>query len=780
MDRTSPKELLTGRKINFDTDLRVGFGDYVHATAPNIVKNSMEPRTQGCIALLPIGNIQGSVKFLRLDTNKTVTRDQWKALPMPDIVISRLNDLADLDNGKRSRKIKANITDKINFRRGGPSESNEIDNNGIGIQEALDNVTPSDGVIPFIVEGRNLSSEHYLGTEEQIVITGGDPVPEHRDDGDPIIIQNDDDSNTLNKEATLDDNGIPSEFNDVDDANDDSNEKVDQGGIPDEEHHDVDNNDNEIDNVNIDADQADSVQTDQIPLDKGDDPNATTRNVDTNYNLRRKVRQPNRLNLTSVVDSTSVTPDLKLTHSIIQKHFGFRISVKKALSRFGKAAEESMEKELRQLVDKDVFEPVDFRKLTKDQWKSVIRSHMFLKEKHLADGSFDKLKSRFVAGGDMQDKSTYEDISSSTASSQTVFTIAAIAASEERVVKVGDVPGAYLNSPMKKTVLMHIDKVHAEILTRIDPIFGKHRRTDVFEYLSKAYGPITISSGTKLSYLGMNFDFGVPGKVKISMSGYVDEILDYVKIRPTEKASTPATSKKLFEIDDNSHPLNEMDKNGFHSMVAKLLYMAKRVRPDMLLAVSFLTTRVSSPTEQDLTKLTRLLFYLNDTKDLGLTLEVTNGIKVLAYIDASHGSHPNFKGHTGGIISLGHGAVHAKSSKQKLNSKSSTETELIGLSDYLSQVLWIRNFLIAQGYINLDPAIVFQDNISTITMANKGKHIGESTRHINIRYFFIKHYLETKEVILEYLPTESMIADIMTKPLQGVLFKTLRAKLLNL
>jgi len=92
--------------------------------------------------------------------------------------------------------------------------------------------------------------------------------------------------------------------------------------------------------------------------------------------------------------------------------------VKKALSRFGKAAEESMEKELQQLVDKDVFD--NFRKLTKDQWKSVIRSHMFLKEKHLADGSFGKLKSRFVAGGDMQDKSNYEDISSSTASSQTV------------------------------------------------------------------------------------------------------------------------------------------------------------------------------------------------------------------------------------------------------------------------------------------------------------------------------------------------------------------------
>jgi hypothetical protein len=186
-----------------------------------------------------------------------------------------------------------------------------------------------------------------------------------------------------------------------------------------------------------------------------------------------------------------------------------------------------------------------------------------------------------------------------------------------------------------------------------------------------------------------------------------------------------------------------------------------------------------------------VIYYLNDTRELGLTLEVKDHIKVLAYIDASHGAHPNFKGHTGGLISLGHGAVHAKSSKQKLNSKSSTETtELIGLSDYLSQVLWVRNFLRAQGYDELKPAVIFQDNKSTIiTMANRrrDKHIIESIiRHIdNIRYFFIKHFLESKEVNIEYLPTaeSSMIADILTKPLQegSLLFKTLlRAKLLNL
>eukprot|EP01038_Epipyxis_sp_PR26KG_P018799 gene18799-26602_t len=253
------------------------------------------------------------------------------------------------------------------------------------------------------------------------------------------------------------------------------------------------------------------------------------------------------------------------------------------------------------------------------------------------------------------------------------------------------------------------------------------------------------------------FDFGTQGKVNISMSGgYIEEILLYTKVRASDRAITPATAK-LFDIDEKSSLLNETDKFGFHSM--------------------FLTTRVSSPNEQDLTKLTRVIHYLNDTKHLGLTLQVQDHIKVLAYVDASHGTHSSkFQGAYGTIF--GQGAVHAKSSKQKLNSKSSTETELIvGLSDYLSQVLWIRKFLHAQGYnTKLEPAIIFQDNNkSTITMANKGKHIDESTRHIDIiRYFFVKHYLDSNEVNIKYLPTELMIADILTKPLQGSLFKTLR------
>jgi hypothetical protein len=469
MDEMSPRELLTGRKINFETtDLRAAFGDYVHATATNNVKNSMQARTQGCIALLPMGNLQGTMKFLRLDTNKVVNRDQWKALPMPDIVINHMNNLADLDNGKRSNKIRANINDKIYFRRGGPLEENEIDENGFGVNDS--DFTPSninDGIIPFIGEGRHLSDENYQG-DEPVVLTGGEPNEQseyNEDTAESAIVPISQSSQQL---VGLDDNGIPSEYNEV---------NKDQGGTIETQqqqytHHDVVvDSDYHQEEQQAEVEQSISVK-DLQPMDilRGD----------SRYGLRATVKQPNRMNL-AVLDESLVDDDVNspVPHSHnVEKHFGFRISVKKALVQFGKSAEDSIEKEFRQLLEKEVFKPVDYRNLTNEEYKAVIRSHMFLKEKHQADGSFDKLKARFVAGGNMQDKSIYDDISSSTASSQTVFTNAAIAAHEGRKVKVGDVPGAYLNSPMKMRVLMLIDKVNADILVKIDPRYEAFRRPD--------------------------------------------------------------------------------------------------------------------------------------------------------------------------------------------------------------------------------------------------------------------------------------------------------------
>lgn len=134
------------------------------------------------------------------------------------------------------------------------------------------------------------------------------------------------------------------------------------------------------------------------------------------------------------------------------------------------------------------------------------------------------------------------------------------------------------------------------------------------------------------------------------------------------------------------------------------------------------------------------------------------------------------KSHTGSAITLGKGIVYAKSSTQKLSTKSSTEAELVGLSDSANQVLWTRLFLIDQGYQDRS-AIIFQDNKSTIQLINNGRSNSERTRHISIRNFFLHDRVREKEITIT---SNDMLADMLTKPFQGEQFRAFRDKLLGI
>ena len=171
-------------------------------------------------------------------------------------------------------------------------------------------------------------------------------------------------------------------------------------------------------------------------------------------------------------------------------------------------------------------------------------------------------------------------------------------------------------------------------------------------------------------------------------------------IRPNLVAPTPA-KKDLFTVDDGSEQLDEQQGEIFHSVVAKLLYVSKRARTDAQLAIAFLCNRVSC-TEQDRKKLIRLLQYFNGTLDMPLILGADSLAKSKSWVDAAYDAayavHNDMKSHTGGATSLGCGAIMCKSTKQKLNRKSSTEAKVVGSSDYLPNTIWVRMFLAEYGY----------------------------------------------------------------------------------
>jgi hypothetical protein len=535
------------------------------------------------------------------------------------------------------------------------------------------------------------------------------------------------------------------------------------------------------------------------------------------------------------------------------------ISMKKAVKLQEKGDDRAMKsayKEVKQVVDFNVIEGVMPRDPTmvqklKNKKASIIRSHLFAKEKRSGD-----YKGRLVGGGNRQDRSIYSasQITSPTVSLQSVLTTAAIAATENRDVMCIDVVGAYLHCDLEEDVYMVLEPIVARILCEIEPeyepfkdskgqiivklkkalyglvesarlfynhlsktieglgftrnpydicvfnrtIDGKQQTVcfyvdDLFctcadpalndrlrDELDAIYPNLKVHRGDKHDYLGMEMTFDrVKKTVDISMSKYVKELVTAHPPTVSKKKKNPPSSPSnddLFAIDEGSPLLPSGEAGTFHTVVAKCLYLSQR-RSDISTTVAFLCTRVQAPTAEDSTKLNRLLHYLSGTTGYVMKLSAKD-MRVKAYIDAAYGVHMDGKSHTGVWIRIGHGAIFASSTKQKIVTKSSTEAELVGVSDALSQVLWTRHFLEAQGYPQ-EPAIIYQDNTSTIRLARHGRTNHSRMRHVHIRYFFITDRIATGDCVVEYLPTADMLADMLTKPLTGSKFTSFRDVLLR-
>jgi len=148
-------------------------------------------------------------------------------------------------------------------------------------------------------------------------------------------------------------------------------------------------------------------------------------------------------------------------------------------------------------------------------------------------------------------------------------------------------------------------------------------------------------------------------------------------------------------------------------------------------------------------------------------------------IDSAYGVHTSSgKSHTGSAIVIGDAAVvQFRSSKQKIVTKASTESELVALSDEAGQGIHTANFIRSQGY-DIGPLVVWQDNLSTMALIQRGQP-GARSRHINIRHFWLKEKVDDKDCVVRHLTTKKMFANALTKPVQGTQFLLERAGLTN-
>ena len=182
--------------------------------------------------------------------------------------------------------------------------------------------------------------------------------------------------------------------------------------------------------------------------------------------------------------------------------------------------------------------------------------------------------------------------------------------------------------------------------------------------IDKIFGGLKFKIGPIQTYLGMELELNENLTVSMGMTEYILEAIDaFSKISPITSKTTSPSQKKLFEVDETSPKLDETRSVEFHHYLDKLLYVCKRFRLDILLAIIFLCTRVTFSTVQDWLKIKSFMRYLFGTKELRLTLGASDFSIMDVYIDASYAVHPDMRSHTGGCIKFGRGVLIPKSTK---------------------------------------------------------------------------------------------------------------------
>ena len=159
----------------------------------------------------------------------------------------------------------------------------------------------------------------------------------------------------------------------------------------------------------------------------------------------------------------------------------------------------------------------------------------------------------------------------------------------------------------------------------------------------------------------------------------------------------------------------------------------------------------------------RVLSFLKGTIKDKRIIGASSPHELYLWIDAAYAVHENMRGHTGGTMSYGTGVIHARAGKQKLNIKSSTECELVGTSEYCPYNIWQVMFMEEQGF-KIHKNILFQDNTSAIKMEKNGRNsCTGNSRHVNIRYFFVKDRVDKDEIQIVHCPTHLMLADFFLR-----------------
>jgi hypothetical protein len=261
--------------------------------------------------------------------------------------------------------------------------------------------------------------------------------------------------------------------------------------------------------------------------------------------------------------------------------------------------------------------------------------------------------------------------------------------------------------------------------------------------------------------------------LSLSQREYVRKMLDRASLTDCRPVATPLeVSVKLTKADSpaGSTAPDQSLVRRYQSAVGAIMYAMLGTRPDIAFAVTALSQFSSNPGQTHWTAVQRLLRYLAGTVDYAVTYGPSAQRQPLTfhgYTDSDWGSDVDSRRSiTGYAFMLGGGAVSWQAKKQHTVALSSVEAEYMASAQAAREAMWLRTLLkeLGYGYLVASPTVIHSDSQGSIALSRNPEHHARS-KHIDIRHHFIREQVDAGTVTLQYLPTDDMAADILTKPL---------------
>lgn len=257
----------------------------------------------------------------------------------------------------------------------------------------------------------------------------------------------------------------------------------------------------------------------------------------------------------------------------------------------------------------------------------------------------------------------------------------------------------------------------------------------------------------------------------LSQQKYINDILRRTNMLAAKPVTSPLASNSR---QTNCSPFS--DPTLYRQTVGALQYL-QLTRPDIAFAVRYVCQFMQSPTVQDWTNVKRILRYLLQTASYGLKITKSLTTQLHAFSDADWASCSHDRKSVGGFaIYMGPNLISWAFRKQKIVSRSSTESEYKAVADATAELIWLRSLLQELRVPSATLPILWCDNVgATYLSVNPVFHA--RTKHIEIDFHFVHDEVANKRLIVRFISTKDQIADIMTKALTGSRFQFLRDKL---